>query len=496
MEQKWRKALRIFSDDFGVSHGDIFTATQVQIVDIIAKRRFPRVQLILPTQYGKSFCVADGVLLRASTHKEKWAIVSTTEDKARIIMDYIIEGIFSDPMLLAKLDYTGSKEQLKKEKSKTRITFRGAGEIRVYTGDARNSRATKSALMGFGAPNIILDESGQISDELYATVKRMVGGSEGTKSGTFLLEIGNPVYRNHFHRTWFGERYVKIYVDDKRALAEGRFTVDFLNEMAEEAGYDWMYACQFPDASEVLANGYRRLISDSIVDAAYLEGRPPIEYKKNPDGSTLYNEWGFPVVDDSPVLGIDVSGSGENETRLIVRLPRHNVAFVAKVMKGNISDEDLGEVADAAIDVAHEWGVGDYRIIYDAGGVGYGLGTIFRDRGVLAKAVMFGETTNKEGKRMIPKTFLNHRAFMYWECRKWLRADAGKLVRDAGFEELKLIYYRRNSTDKTQMEPKEEMIKRLAADGMKVQSPDTADALVLTFADTSAIVEEEDIYVD
>jgi hypothetical protein len=37
--------------------------------------------------------------------------------------------------------------------------------------------------MGFGAPNIILDEAGQISDELYATVKRMVGGAEGTPDG-------------------------------------------------------------------------------------------------------------------------------------------------------------------------------------------------------------------------------------------------------------------------------------------------------------------------
>jgi hypothetical protein len=88
----------------------------------------------------------------------------------------------------------------------------------------------KSALLGFGAPNIILDEAGQISDELYSTVKRMVGGSEGTKAGTFLLEIGNPVYRNHFHRTWFGERYVKIYLNDEMALAEGRYTVDFLTK--------------------------------------------------------------------------------------------------------------------------------------------------------------------------------------------------------------------------------------------------------------------------
>lgn len=496
VEQKWRQALQIFRNDYGLSHGDIFTPTQIQVVDIIAKRRYPRVQMILPTQYGKSYCVADGVLLRATTHKEKWAIVAPTEDKARIIMDYIIDAIFEDPMISQKLEFNGSKESLKKERSKTRITFRNRGEIRVYSGNAGNTKATKSALMGFGAPNIILDEAGQISDELYSTVKRMVGGSEGTVQGTFLLELGNPVYRNHFHRTWFGERYMKIYLNDEMALAEGRYTQDFLDEMREEAGYEWMYQCVFPAENEVLASGYRRLVNDTHVDNAYVDVMPTFNYVMDGTGEPKLNKWGYKIIDDSPVLGIDVSGSGANETRLIVRLPKHNFAFVAKVMKGNISDEDLDEVADAAIDIAHEWNIGDYRIIYDGGGVGYGLGAIFRMKGVLAKAVMFGESKEKDGRRKIPKTFLNHRAFMYWEVRRWLRAGGGQLLRNAGFEEIKLIYYKTNASLKTQIEPKEEMVKRNMADGVKVSSPDTADGLVLTFVDTSGIVEDEDIWVD
>jgi hypothetical protein len=496
VETKWRQALQIFHNDSGQTHGDIFTPTQLQVVDVIAKRRFPRVQLILPTQYGKSYCVADGVLLRASTYVEKWAIIAPTEDKARIIMDYIIDAIFDDPLISSKLEYSDTKEKLKKERSKTRITFRGAGEIRVYSGNAANTKAVKSALMGFGAPNIILDEAGQISDELYSTVKRMVGGSEGTISGTFLLEIGNPVYRNHFHRTWFGERYVKIYLNDEMALAEGRYTVDFLNEMKEEAGYDWMYRCLFPAAEDVLANGYRRLITDQYIDNAYIDSLPSLEYKQDEFGSPLENKWGFKVVDDDPRLGVDVSGSGSNETRLIVRLPRHNVSFVAKVMKGNISDEDLEEVADACEDVIKEWNIGDYRTAVDAGGVGYGLPAILRRRGYLVRAVQFGETKDESGERKIPKTFANMKAYMAWEARKWLRADGGRLVRNSGFEETKLIYYKSNNTGKTQIEPKADMIKRNAEAGKKVESPDTFDGFILTFADTSAVVDEDDIYVE
>lgn len=496
METKWRQALQIFRNDYGQSHGDIFTPTQVQIVDCIAKRRFSRIQLILPTQYGKSFCVADGVLLRASTHKEKWAIIAPTEDKARIIMDYIIDAIFDDPLISEKLEYTGSKESLKKERSKTRITFRDRGEIRVYSGNAGNTKQVKSALMGFGAPNIILDEAGQISDELYSTVKRMVGGSEGTDGGTFLMEIGNPVFDNHFKKTWFGERYMKIFVDDQIALAEGRYTRDYLAEMAELPGYDWMYRCIFPEASEILASGYRRLVTDNYVINAYVDDMPQLEYKLDDDGNPLENEWGFPVVDDTPRLGIDVSGSGANETRLIVRLPRHNLAFVAKVMKGNISDEDLEDVADEAEDVIKQWNIGDYYTAIDAGGVGYGLPAIMRRRGYLVRAVQFGETKDERGERKIPKTFANMKAYMSWELRKWLRADGGRLLREKGFEEIKLVYYKTNNTGKTQIEPKQDMIKRNAEDGIKVESPDTFDGLILTFVDTSGIVEEDDIFVE
>lgn len=490
MEKKWRQLLQIFREDNGTTHGDIFTPTQIQIVDLIAKRRFPRTQLILPTQYGKSMSVADGVLLRVFKKREKWAIIAPTEEKARIIMDYIIDCIFDDSIFTSKLEYFGNKEKLKQERSKTRITFRGGGEVRVYTGNAVNSKATKSALMGFGAANIILDESALIADDLYATVKRMVGGHVNSPGGSFLLEIGNPFYRNHFHRTWFGDRYKKIFVDVWSALAEGRYTQDYINEMQDEAFFDVLYECKFPDATEVLSSGYRRIVTDDNVDLAYVDEMPTLDYVLDGNGEVLLNKWNYPIVDDKPLLGVDVSGGGKNETKLIIRFPKHGFAMVAKTLNiSDVSDEDLEEVADELENQIKKWNVGDYRVAVDAGGVGHGLPAIMHRRGYLVNAVLFGEKAPQP-------TFLNMRAWMYWEMRKWLRAGDGKLLRDPGFEELKLVYYKRNSADKTQIEPKDVMIKRKAADGEKVESPDTADGLVLTFVDTTVIVEDEDIVVD
>ena len=50
----------------------------------------------------------------------------------------------------------------------------------IYTADARNAQNVKKAMMGFGAANVILDESPLIPDDLYATIKRMVGFPSNT----------------------------------------------------------------------------------------------------------------------------------------------------------------------------------------------------------------------------------------------------------------------------------------------------------------------------
>ena len=47
------------------------------------------------------------------------------------------------------------------------------------------------------SPNIVLDESSLIDDDIYAKIKRMLGGHEDN----FIFEIGNPFHRNHFFKT-------------------------------------------------------------------------------------------------------------------------------------------------------------------------------------------------------------------------------------------------------------------------------------------------------
>lgn len=458
-----RQGLNIFVDGLDNPIGEQLTPTQLTIIDIILHRRYARTQLLLPTRYGKSLSVALAVLWRTAFKPEKWAIIAPTEEKARIIMDYIIEHIFDDTMFVSKLDYNGTKEKLKQERSKTRLTFRGGGEVRVYTADARNRQNVKKALMGFGSPNVILDESSLIDDDLYSTVKRMLGDSKDN----FMLEIGNPFYRNHFLKSWLGTRYEKIFVDDVLALQEGRYSEDYLQEMAEEAFYDVLYQSHFPE-DEDAPSGYRSLLSLAHIDNSFILNDLPLGH--NADGSLI----------DKPVLGIDPNAGGKNYTAMVVRYPF--TGFAKLVLKkqyresGNVTED----IAADAIKIIEEYDIGDYRTGIDAGNGG-GVADALERKGYAIERIMFGQAAEEKDR------FANAKAELYMNLRKWIINDNGKLVKDDGFLELKEINYKENTSSKVQMESKEELSKR------GVASPDVADALALTFITTSNIVEEEDI---
>lgn len=450
----------------------MFTYTQLLIVYIIFHRLFRRIILILPTQYGKSLAVALAVLLRASTHNEKWAIIAPTEEKGRIIMDYIIEHIFDSRFFMEKLEYFGTKEKLKQERSKTRLTFRGGGEVRVFTANANNQQQTEKALMGFGAPNIVLDESAHVNDRLYSTVKRMLGGYEGSPEGTFMLEIGNPFIRNHFWKTWVGTRYIKIFVDYVAALAEGRYTEDFIDEMRDEAFFDVLYECHFPDQDSEVPAGYRPLLSYAQIENALITQGFPLGH--NADGELL----------DRPILGIDPNHGGSNYTVFVVRYPLTGFAKVvlkkqyAEFKHNDITSQQLAD----AVKIIREYGIGDWRIGVDAGNGGALSDALMRE-GYLIQDVMFGEGADDKER------YANKKAELFWECRKWLVNKNGKLVENDGFLELKVINYKETSTSKVQMEPKADLEKR------GIVSPDTADALALTFIPVSDIVDDDDVVI-
>src|SRR3989344_1103984 len=415
---------------------------QIEIIECIFYRSAPdakkRIQIIASTQYGKSLAVAAGVVIRASLHPERWAIVAGTTEKARIIMDYVIMLALNNGVIRLQLNPENNLDRLRMKRSAERLTFRRKGEVRVYSAEAKLVAETSKSLMGFGSPNVIEDEAALIPDILQATVMRMLGGS----ADNFLIKIGNPFTRGHFLRTWLNGQYYRIFIDYQRALAEGRYTEEFINEMSQEAMFDILYECKFPVEGMIDSKGWMPLLTTADLERAFIEGDVMFGDKR---------------------LGCDVAGGGRNFSVMVAR--GYNLA--RKIYKENQPDTMTftGEIVNKSKDL----GVRDQDIFVDS--VGIGKGAYDRLKEIKNKVVSVGGGDSpSENAR-----FANLRAEMYWRAREWI-LNGGKLEKDVDWYQLADVKYKVDSSGRLKMMSKEEMLRE------GIDSPDVADGFALTFA--------------
>lgn len=425
---------------------------QIEIIDCILHRSAPdakkRIEIIASTQYGKSLAVAAGIAIRASLKPEKWAIVAGTDEKAKIIMEYVIMLSLNNDIVRTQLNVENNLDRLRMKRSADRLTFKRKGEIRVYSANATRVTETSKALMGFGAPNIIEDESALIDDILQATVMRMLGGSKDN----FLIKIGNPFTRGHFLRTWLNGQYYRIFIDYKRAIAEGRYTQEFIDEMKEEAMFDILYACLFPAAEKMDMKGWLPLLTEVEVQRALVEAEMPFGIFR---------------------LGNDVAGGGRNYSVIVLRA--YNVA--RKIYKEHEADsmKFVGVIQKHQKELA----IAREDIFIDSVGVGKGAYDRIRQMNDLVFGVNGGAEPSDKTR------YANLRAEMYWRAREWI-LRGGKLEKDENatqdnflgdWKQLTKVKYKvQSGSGKIIIMSKEEMLKN------GIDSPDVADSFAMTFA--------------
>ena len=417
----------------------ILSPGQQEIFNAIVTRSHPRWHVQTTTQYGKSLTVALATLLRVATFPEKWAIIAPTEKQARIIMGYIIEHIFDNPIIESQFIQTESKEKLKQEKSKKRITFKGGGEVFILSADTKNKRNSGEGLLGFGAANIILDESSLIPNDIYAKIFRMLGGH----ADNFILEIGNPYKRNHFLDSFRDDTYKKIHITYKQAIAEGRLTTSFIEEMKQRADFDVLYAVQFPKEEEVNDEGWIRIFYEDDIHRAQKEIRPPVFGPR--------------------VIGVDVNRGGSNQTVFVIRWSNH-----AEIISEYVST-NLNETASLLCKKATEYGVAAENIYVDATGVGGGLVDIMAARGWYVNGVNMSERAIREDK------YINRRAEAYILTSEWLKKGNTLLKHKNWFQLQNITAQVRDTNGKWQIISKQKILQQ------GLSSPDAADALSLTF---------------
>lgn len=412
------------------------TKGQSEIFGAVYDPNITRAVIKATTRYGKSDVTALAILHIAITSSEKILIVAPSEKQARIIMGYVIQHIFDNPLIKAKLDYVGDKEKLRKEQSKTRITFNTGAEIFLLTAETKTVSREAKNLMGFGATIVVIDESSLIPDPMYSKIFRMVGEVKDGK----LVQLGNPFERNHFKRAFDSHRYKKISIDWHQSVAEGRLTKEFVEEAKEEStpmDFQIFYDCEFPTGGA----------EDSLI---------PYDWIKKAVGRNIKG--------DEVQVGIDIARFGRDKSIYLLR-KGYTVSRIDENSKidtmslvgwiRNLLDNDDPDVI--AIDVI---------------GIGAGVCDRLDELGYEVSEVNVGSSADDKDK------FYNLRTEVFWHLRDLFKKDKIGIPNDAGLiQELTDLRYKYSSEKKLRLEAKADMKKRIG------RSPDKADALALAYHD-------------
>jgi len=457
----------------------VLTDGQADIWNVIMLKRYRRNQVETTTQYGKSETISMAMVLRSITYHEKWTVLAGDQTKSDIIMGKAVNHIFDHPSLVEQIEMAGMPklEKLKHQKSQDRITWRDGGEIRSLTADARNRKRVKESLTGQGARNIIEDEASLIPDDLQAMVMRMLGGHKDS----FLLKIGNPFYRNHFYRTSKSPHYHHIHIDYHQAVAEGRYDMSFIEEMRGEPFFDILYEVKFPPDDDVVTGGYRRLFTDQMIADAMIS-EEEYEAMLADDEQAITLDSGRRVLKGERRLGNDFAGGGSDRSSYVFRTPQ-----VMKLLETNQNDDTMQQVVTTQ-QYQVEYEVPSSNIGNDYGGLGQGISDRLYELDIYVNKVMFGGGSSDRSK------YKNKRAEMYFLFKQWLE-NGGKIVDSPEWQELAVVYYKSDSSSRFQIEPKEDLKRRLKELGLTVTSPDVADAGVLTFADNTEMIDDDDFEV-
>lgn len=424
----------------GDNLNDCIVPGQKQILDMLLNRQSPdgkkKIHIMAHTRYGKSVIIGAAVGIRAAVKKERWAIVAPTKEQAQIIMDYMVFFVVNDPILsqLLKVDSKLLKEEmLTQRRSRDHITFLNGGEVRTFSA---------KQTMGFGAPNIVMDEAGLIDDEDEARAYRMLGDS----TDNFIVKIGNPWSANHFKDAFIDDEYYHINIDVFQGIQEGRVTEQHHSDVKKKPFYEELYLNRFPDEEARDKWGYLPLFTHNMIENAQTEEVQPFGVQ---------------------VVGADPADAGENESVICQRST--NLAWLPFISLDTDSVAFAGEVAK------YEPGV--EKMYVDKQGVGSGTARLLQDWTQTKRKVVALNSGMPVDEKLVEdaKQYANLRAYMFWESHLWL-IGGGKLRKSNRWKQLLAVKYKTNSRGQVQIVSKDDLRKRY-----RVYDLGIADAYSMTF---------------
>lgn len=226
------------------------TEGQVEIVESVLYGDKKRVVILAHTRYGKTWSIAVGIALRVllAPKGDRVLVVSATSNQSQLIRRYLAEVIESSATMQAMLQMgrEATPENLKRETSRTRLTFKTGNEVVFLSGEGDGDR-----LMGYGGNLILVDEADLIKKEVVrGRIRRMLG--DDAEESVLVIQ-GNPWNRGgNLDDAWNDPAFHRIHIDAQQGLKEGRITEAFLAEQRRvltSVEYRVLYESFFPDES-------------------------------------------------------------------------------------------------------------------------------------------------------------------------------------------------------------------------------------------------------
>lgn len=324
-----------------------------------------------------------------------------------------------------------------------RIELRARPEDAFIT--ARTSRADQpEALQGVHSANVLLlvDEASGVPEPVFEAA----GGSMSTP-GAITILTGNPTRTTGFFwRTHMLERD-RWFTLRVSSVDSPRVDPNYPREVAQRHGIE--------------SNAYRVRVlgefpmsdGDTMIAAVLVEG-----------AMNRVIEW---TPYDPEVWGVDVARFGSDLSCLIKR--RRNIVKEPVKRWARLDTMELTGHIKHEYDATEEW-LRPKLIVVDSIGIGAGVEDRLREQGVPVLGVNVGESPAVEER------YMRLRDELWDACAKWFGTNNVSVPYDERLrDDLVGPRYRYTSDDKLKVESKNEMRSR------GVASPDSADALCLTF---------------
>ncbi len=429
---------------------------QIEVLDWVFKDGVRRVAIPSGHGVGKTACAAWASILALLT-RFPVKVIQTAPSSATLQ-----DGLFAETKMWAERLPPVLRDLI--EITSDRIVLKAAPASAFLS--VRTARAdTPDALQGIHADNVFLvpDEASGIPDAVFEAAQ---GSMQGP--ARFMFMLGNPVYASgYFYNAITTNKDTVWKVRTVPTTESPRHSPEFVDEIAATYGED--------------SNVYRYRVlglppkgdDDTIIPLHYVQEAYTRDVKVPPK-APIY--WGLDVAR----LGANESALAKRQGPVLMEPVTRFAGLELMQLCGRIAADYLSLQSQSS-DLL------PVQILIDGIGMGAGVVDRLRELGLPAVAVNVSEHQSWD------PAYHNLKAQLWWQCRAWFAGRTSKLPSDAQgnctdpelVRALTCVRIAHHSTGKLMVESKDSLKRRLK---QRLPRLDAADAFVLTFAGTAAVL--------